>query len=249
MVNYLITGATRGIGAELVKQLAADPKNTVVAGVRDPAAEAAKTLAQLRGHVITVQIDSSSDSDAKAAAKAVLSRGIDCIDVIIANAGVASDFKPVADVSADDFRQTLTVNAVGPLLLFQAFLPLLKKSASPKFLVVSSAIASLGIQRQLPYKSTSYGASKAAVNFLALRIAIEYPDVVSLALHPGLVATDLAAFAQSSLGSKIEDALSEGAAITVEQSAAGIIKLANEAAVDTHSGKFFKAQDGSELPW
>ncbi|UZJ55536.1 hypothetical protein CBS101457_004856 [Exobasidium rhododendri] len=249
MATYLVTGATRGIGAEIVKQLASVEENTIIAGVRDPSSQAAKDLLELSEHLIVVKIDSHSDTDAYEAAKHLHSQGIDHIDVIVANAGMASDWKSARGVLAKDFLEVLNVNVIGSLHLFQAFAPLLDRSSSPKILFVSSAIASMGIQRSMPYLSSSYGTSKAAINFLSLRIALENSSIVSLSLHPGLVQTEMAAGAQLSLGKTIEGAVSEGAAISPAASAKGIIQLAHDARLDTHSGRFFNATDGSELPW
>lgn len=249
MTTYLVTGATRGIGKELVRQLSLNRDNVVIAGVRDPSALAAKKVANLSSKIILVKLDANVDDDPKNAVKKLQTQGIDHVDVVVANAGIATDWNNVVDVNLDEFRDTLNVNVLGPLNLFQAFLPLLEKSTNPKFIVVSTAIASMGYQRNLPYKATTYGASKAAINFVSLRIAIEHPNLVSVTLHPGLVQTDMAGSAQTSIGQTIEAALAEGSAITTEQSAKGIIKLAQEATVDSHSGKFFNATDGSELPW
>jgi len=249
-VNYLVTGANRGIGLEIVQQLASKEDNVVIAGVRDPSTKAAKDLLRLSKNVIVVKIDSSSDTDAFQAAKSLQARGINHLDVVVANAGISTDWKSAKDVQPEDLRTVLNVNVVGPLTLFQAFVPLLEKSPiTPKFLIVSSAIASMGFQRNLPYLATSYGASKAAVNFISLRIAIENPNIVSLALHPGLVVTEMAKSAQESLGQDIESSVSEGTAITPQQSAEGILKLAHESTLPSHSGKFFNATDGTELPW
>lgn len=249
-VVYLITGATRGIGAELVRQiLHQDDSSIVIAGVRNPSLPAAQKLSGLGERVVVVQLDSERDGDSAEAVKHVQSRGITHVDTIIANAGVAPDWCNASEARAEDMRSTFNVNVVGPLLLFQSFLPLLKKSAAPKFLVVSSGAGSLGIQKVIPFKSTIYGASKAALNLVSVRIAIEHPDIVSLALHPGLVKTDMADTAQKSVTNPDHAAHLDKELQSVEEGAGKILKLAHEAKLDSHSGKFWNTVAGTEMPW
>jgi norsolorinic acid ketoreductase len=249
----LVTGVTRGIGAELLAQLLARKDTLVIAGVRSlKAAASEKLIAQSKSNknLIVVQLDSESDTDAQAAARTVKEEhGIDHLDLIIANAGVLQDTSLLVDVKADDFRTSMNINVVSPILLFQAFEPLLSKGTNPRVLFVSTAVASLGLQRQLPYKATTYGSSKAALNYVALRVALEHPNITAITLHPGLVATDMATTATTSLGVDLDKAVEKGEAIRPADSAKAILKLADEAVNETHSGKFFNAPTGDELPW
>jgi norsolorinic acid ketoreductase len=251
--TVLVTGVTRGIGAQLLAQLLARKDTRVIAGVRNLDATAAKKLVEQsksNENLIVVKIDSENDGDAQQAARTVQEQyGVDHVDLIIANAGTATDFLPVLQVKADDLRSSVNINVASPVLLFQAFEPLLSKSANPRILFVSTAIASLALQRQMSYTATTYGSSKAALNFVTVRIAIEHPNITALSLHPGLVHTDMATAAQASVGGDIVKAVEDGSAITPEQSAAAILKLADEAKNETHSGKFFHAPAGTELPW
>lgn len=93
------------------------------------------------------------------------------------------------------------------------------------------------------------GSSKAALNYVVVRIAKEHPDITALSLHPGTVHTDMAVAAHESVGVSIEERVAKGEAITADTSAAGIIKLADDARRETHSGKFFDAVSATELPW
>lgn len=251
--TVLLTGATRGIGAELLAQLLARKDTRVIAGVRSlKAAAGEKLIAQSRSNknLIVVQLDSESETDAQKAARTVQEdHAIDHVDLVIANAGILGDTAALIDVKAADFLHSVNVNAVSPLLLFQAFEPLLSKSSNPRILFVSTAVASLGLQRQLPYKATTYGSSKAALNYVALRAALEHPNITSVALHPGLVQTDMADTASKALGTDIAKAVESGDAILPVDSAKAILKLADEAVNETHSGKFFHAPAGTELPW
>jgi norsolorinic acid ketoreductase len=247
--TFLVTGATRGIGAEFVHQLLSNTSNTVIAAVRNIEAPAAQELIKAKqGNLIVVQIDSEEDRDAAIAAKELAAQGIHNIDVIFANAGISTDFKPITQVRVDDLRKVFSVNVAAPLLLFQAFLPLLEASSNPRFIVISSAIGSKGLQRHIPYKSTTYGTSKAAVNFLTLRMAIEHPSIISFVLHPGLVATDIANEGQMSLGKTMQDSLAQGAAVTPQASVAAIIEL-SELATLHYAGRFYNALTKGEIPW
>jgi norsolorinic acid ketoreductase len=247
--TFLVTGATRGIGAQLVEQLVSNPANKVVAGVRQLKAPLSQKLVNAKHPNLTVvQINSESDTDATKAAQELKTAGITSIDVIIANAGISAGFLPATQVGIDDFRKAFSVNVGAPLLLFQAFLPFLQKSNNPRFIVVSTLIASKTLQRHIPYQSTTYGTSKAAVNFLTLRLAIENPEITSFVLHPGLVDTEMASEAQIFLGSTIEDALAQGSAISPQASAQAIIELATEATLE-YSGKFYDAPKKEEVSW
>lgn len=247
--TYLVTGATRGIGAELVNQLVSNPNNKVVAAVRNIKAPLSQKLLNAKhSNLIVVQIDSESDDDSARAAEELKNQGITTIDIIIANAGISSGFQPATEVRVEDLRKTFAVNVGAPLLLFQAFLPFLEKSSNPRFIVVSTLIASMTLQRHIPYLSTTYGTSKAAVNFLTLRLAIEHPTISSFVLHPGLVDTDMATEAQISLGTTMKDSLAEGVAITPQASGQAIIELATEATLE-YSGKFYDAPKKEEVAW
>lgn len=77
------------------------------------------------------------------------------------------------------------VNAAGVIRLFQAVLPLLKKGTNPRFMVISSGVATITNMEYIPFTVPSYGASKAAINFLARRIHFENEDLIAFAVHPG----------------------------------------------------------------
>ena len=82
------------------------------------------------------------------------------------------------------------VNVLGPLILFQAMAPLLNAAENPKFMATSSSVGS--IAGAIPYPSLSYGVSKAALNYLVMKIHVEHTNITTVALHPGYVpANDL----------------------------------------------------------
>ena len=166
------------------------PNITLIAAVRDPASETAKTLKNLShgagSKLNVVKIDSASETDAKAAIGQLKTQhGISALDIVIANAGVGSHWAPAADTDINELRHHLEVNFIGPLTLFQATLPALKASPHPKFVVISSILGSIGAISQAPLATTAYGSSKAAMNFATGKIHQENPDVIAFAVHPG----------------------------------------------------------------
>jgi norsolorinic acid ketoreductase len=205
--TYLVTGATRGIGRELVRQLSADKNATVIAAVRVLDSPQTKSLQKEHPNVIVVKIDAEVDTDPFDAAKKLRSRGISKVDTIIANAGKLIDFSLAAEVKTEHLRDLFQVNAIAPLVLFQGFKPLLDGSSNPKFVVVSTMVASLAIQAETEFKMTSYGGTKAASNFFTARLAAENKNITVYSVHPGTVATDMAAIAMKSFGMTLDEVL------------------------------------------
>jgi len=105
------------------------------------------------------------------------------VDVVIANAGVATHFGTVATTPLAEVRSHFAINAVGPVVLFQAVLPLLQAAPRPKFVVVSSNGGSIGGMRGEPIGA--YGASKAMVNYFVRKIHFENEWLIAFPLHPG----------------------------------------------------------------
>lgn len=250
-LNYLITGANRGIGKGLTAVLLQRPNTTVIAGVRDPAASAPilNGLPVAAGsRVIIVKIDSQSETGAKEAVTELSSvHGITSLDFVIANAGIAHSGTSVAQTTKESLQDHFITNAIGPVLLFQATKSLLQASHSgnPVFLAISTAIGSMGAQEALvrfPAVLSPYGASKAALNWLVRRMHFEEPWLTAYVTHPGLVLTDMA----SSMISSQEQAAAMGA-ITVEVSVAGILNTLDSAS--RNIGGTFQNYDGSTLPW
>ncbi len=185
----LTTYPIPGIGKGLLEAYLARPDTTVIGGVRDILAASSKALERLPtaqgSKLILVKIDSSSETDAAAAVKTLASQGITKVDVVIANAGISHSYDPVATLKLADLKDHVTVNTYGPVLLFQAFWPLLQKSAQPKFIVISTVSASIGAMEHIPFPVASYGASKAMVNYLTRRIHFENESLIAFPIHPG----------------------------------------------------------------
>jgi norsolorinic acid ketoreductase len=134
--------------------------------------------------VLLVKIDSDSEEDPRNAMETVLGNSIDHIDVAIANAGTCK-WDPVETLSVDTLRFHHNINTIGPLLLFQAFWPLLQKAAEPKFIIISSSLGSLveGPAYNLP--SAAYGASKASINYMLKLLHRDHPNLIAMPVCPG----------------------------------------------------------------
>ncbi|MCJ1405881.1 hypothetical protein MMC11_009111, partial [Xylographa trunciseda] len=194
--TYLTTGANRGLGKGLLAIFLSRSNTIVIAGVRDPSSASSKALHEiLVGHgskVIVVKIDNSSEIDAATAIKELQSvHNVTKLDVVISNAGISDYPKSVADQTLAEVQDHIAVNAIGPLLLFQAVYPLLKKSAEPKFVVLGSPIGSIGGMESRPFPLFAYGASKAMAHYLTRKIHFENEWLVAFVVDPGFVQTDM----------------------------------------------------------
>ncbi|KAL8791248.1 MAG: hypothetical protein Q9213_000205 [Squamulea squamosa] len=218
--NILITGANRGIGAGLVEVYLSRPSTTVIAGVRNPEHPTSQKLSSLPkgsgSKLIIVKIDNKSDSDPTDAVASIQSQGITKLDLVIANAGICSDFAPVATVDPSVFKEHVVVNGFSPLFLFQAVLPLLQKTQGAKFVGIGSPMGSIGGMDQRPYPLTAYGGSKALQHWLVRKVHFEHPELISLVVDPGHVQTDMGNGGARFLGM-------EQAPVPTKDSVAGIV--------------------------
>lgn len=119
--------------------------------------------------LLLVKIESTSPADPQEAVKDIKAAGIDRLDIVIANAGISPYPAPLDTVDIKDVIDTLQVNTIGPIRLFQAVKPLLEKSSSPKWISVSSGAGS--ITKLEAYKVSlvgAYGLSKAAQDWFTV---------------------------------------------------------------------------------
>ena len=188
MTVTLITGANKGIGFETARQLV-EIGHTVYVGARSPERGIAAAQAIGARHV---QLD-VTDDDSVASALALIEEQDGRLDVLINNAGVLElERTGAAALRAFD------TNAVGFVRVTEAALPLLRKSAHPHVLTVSSSAGSFWAvtnpeRPEYSLPAPLYSASKAAVTMLSLQYAKAHPDVTFTAVEPGTTATDLTA--------------------------------------------------------
>ncbi|WP_435130393.1 SDR family NAD(P)-dependent oxidoreductase [Actinacidiphila sp. bgisy144] len=230
MTTTFITGANRSLGLETARRLA-EAGHTVLVGARDP--ERGKAAAASLGARF-VPIDVTDDASVEAAAADVAAHE-GAIDVLVNNAGVLGPVAPVEELTAADVRAVLEVNVVGIVRVTHAFLPLLRKSAHPVIVNVSSGMGSFGMTQdpariESRYPLPLYAASKSAVTMLTTQYAKALPDVKVNAADPGQTATDFTG----------------GLGHSVAEGAASIVALAT-IGPDGPTGRF--ADRSGRLPW
>ena len=195
----LVTGANKGIGLEIARQLGMEGV-TVMVGARDPgrgqAAAAALVDAGVNARFVQLDVtDTASIAQAAAAIAAQHGR----LDILVNNAGIndAGDGPP-ASAHLDAVRRLFDTNFAGPLAVTQAMLPLLRAAPSARIVNMSSSLGSMAVNGDPsnPYyhaRLIGYNASKAALNMLTVQLAQELrgTGIVVNAACPGYVATDL----------------------------------------------------------
>jgi len=195
----LVTGANKGIGFEVARQLAAS-SCIVLLGARNRALgeEAAATLKREGGDVRYLSLDLDDPASIATAARDINAE-FGRLDVLVNNAGIAApgDGMP-SNVSLDAIERDFRVNFLGTVAVTQAMLPLLRKAASASIVNVSSGLGSLTKSSDPAWthvaaKYLGYAASKAALNMLTVQLAYELrgTSIKVNSADPGYTATDL----------------------------------------------------------
>ncbi|EIW54631.1 NAD-P-binding protein [Trametes versicolor FP-101664 SS1] len=232
--SWLVTGANRGIGLEIVRQLLASPTNLVVATARAP--EKATALHDLRetakGTLHIIKLDISDFDSIRASAKDLqVILGETGLDYLINNAAIAPR-DTAFTIKPEELLDAFKTNAIGPMLVSQVALPFLEKGTAKKILHISSTGGSVGSADIVGPIVAGYAMSKSALNMLAYKQKLERPDFTVIALCPGWVKTDMGG---------------EGAQIEPQDSVAGILKLITSATT-ADSGKYLR-HNGESIPW
>jgi NAD(P)-dependent dehydrogenase (short-subunit alcohol dehydrogenase family) len=230
MTTILITGASRGIGLEFVRQYAKDGAN-IVACCRNPdkAAELNAIAKESGDKVRVFPLDvSSKDSIGK------LARALDgeAIDILINNAGVSGPRKQSADeIDAEGWLDTFRVNTVAPVLVAQALRENLERGGDKKLVAITSMMGSTEDHGGGMY---AYRSSKAALNNAMRGLSREWSKdgIVVGIFHPGWVRTDM--------GGK-------NAAVAVEDSVKGLRQRI--AALNAKTSGHYVDYAGAELRW
>jgi NAD(P)-dependent dehydrogenase (short-subunit alcohol dehydrogenase family) len=194
----LITGANKGLGFEMARQLGKQGVIVVLAARdRQKGEEAA---AKLRDEGMDVHFLKLDKND-RAAAAAFLEKQFGHLDILINNAGISAEplgsGKP-STTTDETIHRTFETNFFAPVALTQALLPLLKKSDAGRIVNMSSILGSLTLHADpkspiYDFKSLSYDASKAALNSFTIHLAHELKDtnIKVNSAHPGWVKTDM----------------------------------------------------------
>jgi NAD(P)-dependent dehydrogenase (short-subunit alcohol dehydrogenase family) len=235
MTTTLITGANKGLGFETARRLIA-AGHTVYAGSRD--SERGQRAASRLGARMLL-IDVTDEASVAAAAKSIEADG--GLDVLVNNAGIEErtpdgGVTGPAGTTAGLMRTIFETNVFGLVRVTHAFLPLLRRSAAPVVVNVSSGLASLTVLNTpgtpaYGYPGVAYPASKAAVNMVTVQFAKAFPAFRINAVEPGFTKTDL----NGNTGTQ-----------TVEEGAEIIVRMAR-LGQDGPTGGYFDA--AGPLPW
>lgn len=219
MVNYLITGTNRGIGLEYCKQLKAKGER-VIAVCREPSAE-------LKSLDVPIEsgIDVTSDDSVADLAKRL--KGT-TIDILINNAGII-EANSLDDLDFESLERQFRVNAVAPLRVTKALLPLIP--AGGKVILMTSRMGS--IEDNTSGGFYGYRMSKTALSMAGKSLAedLKPRNIAVGILHPGMVQTRMTGFS----------------GITTSESVAGLLQRIEELNL-SNSGTFWHAK-GEVLPW
>jgi NAD(P)-dependent dehydrogenase (short-subunit alcohol dehydrogenase family) len=220
MKTALITGANRGIGLELAKQL--QQKNYhVIAAVRNSSNDLANLNCQ-----IETNFDVANQQSVQQLATKLENLSL---DLIIQNAGILEGMG-LEDINYDAMRRQYEINTLGPLRVTESFLPHLKQGS--KVAIITSRMGSMADNSS--GGQYGYRVSKAAVNMVGRSLAEDLkPQGIAVALlHPGYVRTGMTG---------------NNGLINTDESAKGLIKRIDELNLDNTGG--FWHTDGTELPW
>jgi len=239
---FLITGASRGLGLEMVHQLSAEEKYYIFAAVRHPetSTDLKEIASKAKGHVEIITLDVGDKKSIEKAAEVVKEK-TKRIDVLINNAGILAkpaseaDFAPSADPKI--FTEDFQTNVIGVQVVTQTFLPFLqaakkaddekvdaKSSDVPKVINLSSILSSISKTQGL---QTSYSVSKAAMNMLTACYAYHVKGIAFIPVDPGWVDTDMGRTVGSpplSAAQSVKGVLSVVAKVTLEQSGKQILQ-------------------------
>uniref|UniRef100_A0A8B9SRU7 C-factor n=1 Tax=Anas platyrhynchos TaxID=8839 RepID=A0A8B9SRU7_ANAPL len=240
--TVLLTGSNRGIGLELVKQLLGGPRPPawIFATCRDPEGPPGSESP------FSVTADVANPSAIADAAKIVEGKLNGAgLNLLINNAGIYAQVS-LETVDSEEMIRAYRTNAVGPLLMAQAFLPLLKKAAQNStekglscskaaIINISTVMGSIQKTSESFFKPViSYRCSKAALNMLTKCQALTYGEagILCVALHPGWVKTDMG---------------TQEADLTVDTSVRGLLSVLPVLS-EKHSGNLLN-WEGKVIPW
>lgn len=244
MKRVLITGANRSIGFEAARQML-KKGYYVYLGCRtiDNGLKAVEKLkAEGLDQVEAIELD-VCDQESVKAARVEIGKKTDALDVLINNAGISGGMPQSSNTDIAVFREVYDTNVFGVVMVTQAFMDLLQKSAQPRIVNVTSGLGSLTLNSDPAYKyygvkAAIYNSSKAALNMYTIVLAYELRDTAFKVnvVDPGYTATDF------------NHHRGPG---TVEDAAARLVKYAMIDA-DGPTGQFFSDDNSPETgvsPW
>ena len=241
--SVLVTGASRGLGLEFVKQLAANPScQVIVASCRSPeSAEELNKICEKNSKIHLKKLDVNEIDTFPQFAQEVQSllqnQGLSCL---LNNAGVAPKATRYNLVKVEQMESTFKTNVIAPLFLSREFIPMMKEN--PSLIVnMSSSLGSISNNKkvmdsggagggQYPYRS-----SKAALNMVTRSLSIDLQpfQIGVISVHPGWVRTDMGG---------------PHAKLSPEESCQGVLDFISRFEYSNHTGEFFDHL-GNKFPW
>ena len=189
----LVTGANRGIGLEIARQLARRDIRVILGGrTIDRAESASRTLEPNVAKVFAAKLDVTNDATIKKL-EGKISSDFGRLDVLVNNAGILIDESDLpSKTKPQTVRTTLETNLIGPWRLCEAFIPLMKRNNYGRIVNVSSGAGALSEMADAPY-APAYSISKTALNALTIMLASELrgSNILVNAVCPGWVRTDM----------------------------------------------------------
>lgn len=194
----LVTGANRGIGLEISRQLV-NKGYFVYQGARN--LDSVPDLSE-KGEAVPVELDVTDSVSIEAVMK-IIKKDQKKLDVLINNAGISKSSKGVVDVTYEEYEEVMLTNYFGPLKMIQLAYPLLKKSSDARIINVSSR---MGSWKSLKFGYAPYRQSKVSLNALTVQLAneLEQDNIGVCAVCPGWVRTEMG-------GASAERDVTEGA--------------------------------------
>lgn len=231
--RIVVTGASRGIGLAYCRRWVGEGRR-VFGLARDPGGSDGLTdLARSNPERLTrVTCDVTDEASIRSAADSV-GDAVEGIEILVNNAGVMGDRSKLEALDMDELHRVFDVNAVGPLRVTRAFLPLLRRGREPRRLIhMTSLMGSIDDNRSggvYPYRM-----SKCALNMASRSLArdLEGERIASVVLHPGWVRTDMGG---------------PSARVSTEEAVRSLAATIDSIDMDD-TGRFYD-RDGESLPW
>ena len=233
MKKILVTGASRGIGFELCKQLLEQNHEVIAAYRSHSTAKALLDLEHNSRNLHLIEMDVNSDKSVHMALNTITEQ-FDHLDTVFNNAGIL-DWGTLDKISTETFREIYETNVIGAFRVSKASLSLLQNSNNPLIVNISSRLGSISLRGHSQLGGAiAYQCSKAALNMLTAQMSIDYKElgVRVISISPGWVRTDMG-------GKEAKYEVQESVRLFTSQ----IEQL------ETNESGIFIGEDGEIIPW